>query len=1059
MFDITSSLPTGPLLLEASAGTGKTWTIAALTARFLAETDTTIDAFLLVTFSNRAAQELRSGVFARLQETEQALAGFLDSGTAPQEQVAAWLCRSDVDRSEVQIRHARLQSALSSFDSALICTTHVFCQLMLKELGVLGDWDLGESILSDPLRLIDQCATDVYVARYQDVETPTLDPSRAHVIAREACLSMLPLESPHNDDIEFCEEVRQRFSLRKRTMGLVTFDDLTSRLHHVLTSSGTSAWALEALRTKFSVVLVDEFQDTDPLQWQIIKEAFVVPDRITVLIGDPKQSIYGFRNADLMSYLDAAASFPNLSLPINHRSDKAVVDGVRELFGNIALGDPSITVVDVGSSHGSRLNMPGAARLLIRTGTADALSHQPHEAIANDMVSLTARVLELAEIVEADGATRSPIPADIAVLVRNRARGTELVGALQEAGIPAVFHGQEDVLQGYAAHDWAMLLAAMITPTRSNIVLAAATDLLGFSFAGLVDGGPDSVAASVLVHRLAHAHATGGIPGVLTVLVTGTSLDSRVLSRPGGPRILTDLHHVAELLSAAGIDDLNALADWLRRARDGMAVEGAEARLASDDPAVRVTTMHSAKGLQFGVVLVPEVSDLVSQSRKPFPVVLKGVRHLYVGPPLDFRDPTRMEFERQQREEELRLLYVGLTRAQYMTIVWHVMGKRSQSGSLTALLARDRTTTDLRDRYSRIPAQLTLDPELVHVSALSDEAPSRSAAPPLSGEPLTQATMHRQVDQIWRRTSYSGLTAGLHELGHTLVHDDEPDEVDVFQGAPVAGLDIVSPMAGLPGGAIFGTLVHAALEELDWRSSRLAESAVQILSHLAPRFGMPTSEAEILASALVDICSTPLGELADGVALQDIALEKRLPELDFDMPMSESGTSSTVGEIADVMALHLGTEDPLVAYPRHLRSSPAADGVLRGFLTGSIDAVLETPSGRYVVVDYKTNRLPTGPGDELTVGHYQATAMAEAMMQAHYPLQALLYCVALHRFLSWRLPNYSPQRHLGGAGYLFVRGMAGEKAPEVPGMPCGVFTWYPPAELVLATSELLKGSP
>ena len=283
--------------------------------------------------------------------------------------------------------------------------------------------------------------------------------------------------------------------------------------------------------------------------------------------------------------------------------------------------------------------------------------------------------------------------------------------------------------------------------------------------------------------------------------------------------------------------------------------------------------------------------------------------------------------------------------------------------------------------------------------------------------------------------------------------------MDVFQGAPVAGLDIISPMAGLPSGAVFGTLVHAALEEIDWRHDHLADSAAQVLSQLSPRFGMPSSEAEILASALMDICSTPLGALADGVALRDIPLEKRLPELDFDMPMSERGCSASVGDIAEVMARHLGPADPVAAYPRHLRSSPAADGVLRGFLTGSIDAVLETPSGRYVVVDYKTNRLPTGPGEELTVGHYQAPAMAEAMMLAHYPLQALLYCVALHRFLSWRLPGYSPELHLGGAGYLFVRGMAGGDAPEVPGMPCGVFSWYPPTELVLATSELLRGAP
>ncbi len=1056
MFTITSDLPTGPLLLEASAGTGKTWTIAALTARFIAETNTRMDEFLLITFSNKAAQELRSSVFTRLQKTEAALGSFLDSGQAPDDAdtVSVLLCQGDVEQ-----RRQRLRTALDSFDTAMIVTTHVFCQSMLKELGVLGDWDVGENILSDPRSLIDQCATDVYVSRYQDVSQPTLDPRRALTIAREACLSTLEVTSQYDDDEQFCEEVRQRFAARKRTMGLVTFDDLTSRLHDVLVSPSAGDWAVEALQDRFAVVLVDEFQDTDPQQWQIIKRAFVSQERVTVLIGDPKQSIYGFRNADLMSYLDAAQQIQKLSLPCNHRSDEAVVNGVQELFGNLPLGDPTITVVDVESRHKSRLDMPGPARLLLRRGNADTLKHPPHESIAHDMVALALRVLDLARVTEDDGTSEALRPCDLAVLVRNRARGAELVDALRDAGIPAVFHGQEDVLTSDAAQDWAMLLAAMIAPTRSNIVLAAATDLLGFAFSGLVDGGQDSVAASVLVHRLIQAHACGGVPEVLTVLVTDTGLDARVLARPDGERVLTDLHHVAELLSGSGIDDLNALEDWLRHARDGMAVDGAETRLASDAPAVRVTTMHSAKGLQFGVVLLPEVSDLIVQSRKPFPVVLDGKRYLHVGPPLDFRDPTRKEFERQQREEELRLLYVALTRAKYMTIAWHVVGKRSQTGSLTALLSRDRSTTTLNDRYARVPSQPSLNPALIHISDLDDTQPRPVPQQSIATAALTIARMNRQVDQVWRRTSYSGLTAGLYELGHTPVHGDEPAEVDVFQPPPSPGMDLPSPMAHLPSGAAFGTLVHAALEELDWSPSALADSAAQVVERLAPRFGMGPEDSEVLTASLVQICSTPLGPLADGVALRDIPLGQRLPELDFDMPMSELGTSATVGDLADLMAAHLPATDPLSAYPAHLRSSPAAGGILRGFLTGSIDAVLQTPSQKYVVVDYKTNRLPTGPGEELTVGHYQGPAMAEAMMQAHYPLQALLYSVALHRFLAWRLPGYSPDKHLGGAGYLFVRGMAGEDAPEVAGMPCGVFTWHPPTALVLAASEIVKGTP
>ena len=1052
MFDITADLPGNPLLLEASAGTGKTWTIAALTARFVAEAGTGIDEFLLITFSNKAATELRSRVFERLQQTDADLAAFLGTGEAPADEVSAWLCRQDV-----ALRHARVRAALDTFDRALICTTHVFCQVMLKELGVLGDWDAGESICSDPLPLIDECATDVYIARYQDVAEPTLDPRRARMIAREACQSPLPLVSQLEDDLEFCEAVRQRFADRKRTLGLVTFDDLTLRLRDVLTSPGTGPWAVAALRERFAVVLVDEFQDTDPIQWDIIQRAFVHAGRPTVLIGDPKQSIYGFRSADLQSYLAAARATDKLSLPTNHRSDDAVVRGVQELFGNLPLGDPSITIVDVDTHHDVRFSMPNAAaRVLVRRGNAEVLRHPPHEAIAHDMVALTQRLLQQARITGPDGADAPLSPSDIAVLVRNRARGAEVVKTLLGAGIPAVFHGQDSVLTGAAAADWAKTLTAMVSPTRSNVVLAATTDLLGFGLPSLIDGGADSARASILLQRLARAHDAGGIPEVMTILSAETDLQTRLLAQPDGERTLTDLRHVAELLAAAPVRDLHGLREWLRRAGEGAVVDGADARLATDAPAVRVTTMHSAKGLQFGVVLLPEVSDLVSQSRKPFPVVLEGERHLHVGPPLDFRDATRKAFEQQQRDEELRLLYVGMTRAKYMAIAWHVTGRKSQLGALTALLARDRQSTSLNDRYSRVPQSTVLNPHLVHVSELDDTPPAFLPAPSSTARPLAAAQMERVVDQTWRRTSYSGLTAGLHELAHTTVRD-EPAEVAVYQSAPGASLALPSPMATLPGGAAFGTLVHAALEELDWRPDHLQQSASHVVERMAPRFGMPPEEAEVLATSLVAVCTTPLGPLADGNSLADIPLAHRLPELDFDLPMAERGPAATVGDLAQLMGQHLAADDVLAGYPRHLSSSPAADGVLRGFLTGSIDAVLLMPSGRHVVVDYKTNRLPTGPGEELTVGHYQAAAMTEAMIQAHYPLQALLYSVALHRFLLWRLPGYDPERHLGGAGYLFVRGMVGPGAPETPRMPCGVFTWHPPAALVIAASDLIGG--
>lgn len=168
-----------------------------------------------------------------------------------------------------------------------------------------------------------------------------------------------------------------------------------------------------------------------------------------------------------------------------------------------------------------------------------------------------------------------------------------------------------------------------------------------------------------------------------------------------------------------------------------------------------------------------------------------------------------------------------------------------------------------------------------------------------------------------------------------------------------------------------------------------------------------------------------------------------------------------MGMVGPLLLRHLDRSDPLAEYPSHLDDPVMTAQILRGYLTGSIDAVFrirrDDHPPRYLVADYKTNWLGRLDGEALTVGDYTPARMAEAMMNAHYPLQALLYAVALHRMLRWRQPGYDPAVHLGGVLYLFIRGMAGHKTPRVDGVPCGVFGWRPPPSLIVELSELLDG--
>jgi len=268
-------------------------------------------------------------------------------------------------------------------------------------------------------------------------------------------------------------------------------------------------------------------------------------------------------------------------------------------------------------------------------------------------------------------------------------------------------------------------------------------------------------------------------------------------------------------------------------------------------------------------------------------------------------------------------------------------------------------------------------------------------------------------------------------------------------------------MAELPLGAGFGTLVHGIFEAADLTAADLAGELTVHAHEQLVHHPVPGVEAEQLAAALVPAAQTPLGPLAGGLRLSDIAPRDRLAELDFELPLAGGDTPGppvALGAIAPLLRRHLPAGDLLRDYP------DALDGLeeqpLRGYLTGSIDAVLRLPGERFAVVDYKTNWLgPMGPDgrEPLTSAHYTPPRLAEAMIGAHYPLQALLYSVALHRYLRWRLPGYAAERHLGGVLYLFVRGMCGPGTPVVDGVPCGVFSWAPPAPLVVELSGLLDG--
>lgn len=1036
LFDVTAPLPRGTLLLEASAGTGKTYTIAALAARYLAEEGLDVADLLLITFGNHAAGEMRTRVFARLQSVLAELDRIERGAPVPAggvaDPVAALLAAGDAP-----LHRRRLAAALERFNEATIVTTHSFCQGMLYELGILGDWDPAETVGPDPIGLARECAADVYLREFWAEENPQISPRDALAIGEAACTKALPLLPKEGRHFEFATAVRARYAKRKAVQGVCSFDDVTARLRVLLTDPTTGPTVAAELRRRFKVVLVDEFQDTDPDQWAILKAAFVGQSSPTVLIGDPKQSIYGFRGADLGSYLAARDHAQLATLGTNYRTDKPLVDGVVELFGSTRLGAESVTVSPVAAYHGARSDLP-PKRLWLRTAQADQFGTvSQEEAIERDLIS------QVRAILARDSAEpgRRFAPSDIAVLVRTTARGRAIRAALTAAGHPAVLTGSQSVWGQPANQHWAAVLRAMADPTQAHIRLAALTPLIGSPLPQLFADSPAEAArASTLVRELAQRWEQGGVVAALTHLRAQTGLDARLLAEPDGDRHLADILHLAELFDASGhttLDDLVTLSETRNRPEE----DADSLRVATDSPAIRVMTIHAAKGLEFPVVLLPQTEGAKAQRSKPFTIVEDGRRHLYIGPKPEWRDELTKDLGEQQLGEELRLLYVGLTRAKHLAIAWHVARKGARTGSPLGELLAARPATGLAH---------------VHESQFDDgQDPAPAERAPHPTAPLQLGKLHRAIDQTWRRTSYSGLTQGLHESAVPAIAD-ESAELDLApQPQQAAALLLPSPMSELPAGAAFGTLVHEALERLNWAPETLQAHATTLLAELGPAHNLDEAQAARLAAALVLLCRTPLHPLTVQ-ALTEIPTANRLPELDFDLPLADRGPPATLRELAELLARHLPATDPLADYPARLAASEAAGAVLNGFLTGSIDAVLQVGE-RFVVVDYKTNRLAPSAADGLVVGHYTQSAMAEAMMQAHYPLQAILYCAALHRYLNQRLPGYSPAQHLGGVGYLFVRGMAGQETPVVDGASCGVFGWFPPAQLIVEVSDLLGG--
>ncbi len=1102
-------LPEGTTVLEASAGTGKTYTIAGLAARYLAEGKARMDELMLVTFGRAATAELRERVRERLTTVTAQLA---DPATARDSTDEVVRLLVDVPDDEVRRRHRRLASAVADFDAATIATTHGFCSQMLAGLGIAADLDADVTFAEATGDLVTDVATDLYVADYgRDGSPPPPEKMQfgtAATIAADAVGDPAARLEPHDAELasdprtrfEFGDRARDEVARRKRAMRVMDYNDLLTYLREALTNPETGEEACQRIRARYKIVLVDEFQDTDPVQWDILERAFH-GHRTLILVGDPKQAIYAFRGADVVTYLQAKrAAAEEATLGTNWRSDQPLVQGLRHLLGDAALGDPRIRLYDVdaahreASLHGAPVAAPVRLRRVPRSEFDESTSAKLTVAtvrpfVARDVAADIVRLLSSgAELVGRDGVRRPLEAADVAVLVQRNDTGAAVRDALAAVDVPVVLTATSSVFASDAAREWLDLLTALEQPQRTGLARnAALTSFVGWTAAELATA--DEATQEVLGARLRRWAETLTDAGVAALMeaATATGLAERVLARDDGERDLTDLRHIGQALHQArteGYAGVSSLVQWLqhRIAEAGDDIdEERSRRLDSDAKAVQVMTIWRAKGLEFPVVYAPFLWDRwVGGTPEQLRLHDKEGRVLDVGGPAGpWYAERRAAHNAEDAGESLRLAYVALTRARSQVIAHWAPTNNTPGGGLHRLLFGKRsdggglpdsaTVPDENGARERLEGLAATSGGLVSAEEAGPVSTASLAAPGPSAVGLAVRDFDRKLDTAWSRTSYTGITAGLHEASGAVAAVSEPEtpgitdepaeRPDIEAVGEEAYESVVSPMSGLPSGAAFGTCVHGVLERTDFAAPDLASALEEAAAaEDSERFaGTPPAD---LAQALLHSLRTPLGPLAGSRRLVDIAQRDRLDELDFELPLvggDRPTGEARVREIAALVRRHLGPGDPLAGYADDLDVPLLAGRTLRGYLAGSIDAVLRVRHGggppRYLVVDYKTNWL--GGAEPLTAYDYRPEAMANAMRHAHYPLQALLYCVALHRYLRWRQPGYHPEVHFGGVLYLFLRGMCGEETPVADGVPHGVFSWSPPAGLITELSDLL----
>jgi exodeoxyribonuclease V beta subunit len=1084
----------GSNLIEASAGTGKTYSIAILVLRLLLEKKIAIKEILMVTFTKAAVAELQERVRYFVRSAYKVSQGKIISDDNIKK-----LVQHAIENSGAAIVKQQLNDAVLFLDETSVLTIHSFCQQTLNEfafetnqlfgtemipeiksiieeelnkswrknittmpVALLGtvwndnmkegmkkaieehlsgkkyfgydeaaDYALSEShhddwvksiqalakkksemrealhqYLNDNKQRIINTTTNSYAKRnvLPLIESPqefldyiwnkrssgyiptTFPELLVQLEAYENCLQ------EYNQTIQniishlnhlIIQEVSEGVELFKLRNNLLSYDDMILNLHKALIDRDNPA-LVKALQEKYKVVFVDEFQDTDRQQFEIFDKAFA-ENTILFYIGDPKQSIYAWRKADIFTYFKARNAVRHVyGMNHNYRSSASLIAAMNRFFVPSPGFDTFFFNDDKEAIqyHPVESPEPNSKGILLKKGNADipvSIFKAANKEALNE--ALAAQVAELLRdgIYSINIKDRKINPSDIGILVRTGEQGRSVKAALARSGIPAVTIDDSKVLQSNEAVYLLYLMEAMASPGRSTINRALLSPFTGLDSEEVIL--LDDEITLMLFNRYKVKWQQDGIYTALMDFVADFGVRNVLLHEPNesGERMLTNMFQIMELLhqmqSRKNLS-MSELISWLKRGIDGMVTEGDEysQRVESDEEAVKIVTIHKSKGLEYNIVLAPFL-DFTPNSKNIFFSFRSPDSGDYMGVEKSRLSSEQQVWYNQQSEQEnRRLLYVAITRAVYKCFIFK--NEHFKNSTLTTFLnALENVDPDLIKFEERAPVKQE------HLNRKS-----QIMEPGIIEQPVNFSLL----EQNWRKMSYTMLAAkGDIGLRARSQKTDDPYETFILHT--------------LRRGAKTGNLLHYIFENINFSDEthwdRLLKEAIR---RFVP--GQQEQYMLMLRYMLHQVFSTEI--TLDGIKfhLADVDYHKRIPEFEFDFPVPEFFPDA-LNDLSDELS------SVNVKGFQELNSKQ-----LEGIMNGKMDLFFEN-LGRYYILDWKSNYL--GPVAE----DYSAKMLAVAMNESNYHLQYLIYTLAAKKYLESRLPSFDYETQFGGVIYLFVRGI------------------------------------